>query len=301
MELVYGTLLGDGCLSLLPSGKAARLKVSHCVQQRELVLAKRKVLGEWVRTEPRICENRGFGNGRACVFSTTGVEALLDVYKLFYPNGKKVMPLSVIATMSPRIAAWWLMDDGSRAKWSVRLHTDAFSLEDVRSAATVLTERGFPVKVYLMGGKYPTLTFTRKGSYKFAEWISPFVLPEMRYKIYEVLRPRFVECVVCGEKMPRMVGERGKPLYCKSQLCQKVARLMATVHNRKSAVEWGEYLRTRKCVVCGNALPIDAPVSMGICRSTECRKEAARVRASEWYQSKRSRKLIPPEKSTTSK
>lgn len=100
--------------------------------------------------------------------------------KIFYPDGRKKIPVAIISVFCPLLLAVWFMDDGYlRKKDAVAIATDRFSEESIRKLAEGLYERyGIHATVVKRGRLYFGVEATRR----FLSLISPYVISAMRYK-----------------------------------------------------------------------------------------------------------------------
>ena len=51
---------------------------------------------------------------------------------MFYPEGKKIVPLEIGKYLNPKGLAYWIMDDGSWAGSGVILHTNNFLEKEIK-------------------------------------------------------------------------------------------------------------------------------------------------------------------------
>lgn len=197
-NVILGTLLGDGSLAPHPAMKSARLRVHHSSKQREYVQWKYGQLKRLVRTAPRQAANGGYGVS-SFVFSTLSYPALLDAWRLCYPEGRKTVSAAWLGAISHPIAlAVWYMDDGSQEKCTCRLATDGFTAEEVRLLVHWLWHRwGVRSRQdWSKGGRYPFIRMTAEGRDKFQDIVRPWLAPSMLYKTLP--RMEDVYCGMCG-------------------------------------------------------------------------------------------------------
>ena len=75
-------------------------------------------------------------------FRTRSYPFLFQIHSLFYQkiNGKwkKYISNDLLFYLSPRVLAFWLMDDGAKAGNSVYLHTKGFTFADIYKLAGML-------------------------------------------------------------------------------------------------------------------------------------------------------------------
>ena len=107
-EAVYGVLLGDGFVS--PSGW---FKVWHSHAQLDYVRQVHRILSPF--SKPVGYSEKVMASGTltyAFGFRTVQHVWLKQVRELFYPEGVKVFPESVLMNLAPRSLAFWYFDDG---------------------------------------------------------------------------------------------------------------------------------------------------------------------------------------------
>jgi hypothetical protein len=107
-DALLGSLLGDG--HLLERGV---FKVSHYQGQFDYLTHLHRILGP--HALPIGYEEKEMDNGRltfAFILRTVQHEWLKAIRAVFYPEGEKVFPESVLSTLSPRSLAYWYFDDG---------------------------------------------------------------------------------------------------------------------------------------------------------------------------------------------
>lgn len=107
-EIILGSLLGDG--HLLERGV---FKVSHYQEQFDYLTEMHRALSP--HTLPIWYEEKEMDNGRqtfAFGFRTVQHEWLKAIRHVFYPNGDKVFPDTVLSILTPRSLAYWYFDDG---------------------------------------------------------------------------------------------------------------------------------------------------------------------------------------------
>ena len=127
LSIIIGSILGDGYIRKIKGRKDAFLEINHSIKAREYVDWKYSALKNICQSPPKI----GIINETrtAYRFFTKQHSELSDLMKLFYKNGKKTIPASLV--LSPLILAVWFMDDGSKSrKYDVYLNTQQFSFLD---------------------------------------------------------------------------------------------------------------------------------------------------------------------------
>jgi len=63
------------------------------------------------------------------------------VHKMFYKNGKKVIPLNIYKYLTPLALAVWIMDNGGWDNYGIRIASNSFSLKEVELLNDVLISK----------------------------------------------------------------------------------------------------------------------------------------------------------------
>jgi hypothetical protein len=210
LQLVYGTLLGDGYMlrQKKDSGYGRlnpKLVVSHAASQIELVMAKRIVLGELVGSEPKVGKNRGWGTS-IVRFETRTVPEFLAIHDLCYPGGTKTVTSAWLNMLEPAGMAWWFMDDGCRQTAGVNISTEGFSVAENELLAGWLNDRwAVEARIQRVKNGLACLRLPKVAANRFCSIIEPFMLPPMRYKLYSA---DSATCTHCGDRfLPRLAGQ----------------------------------------------------------------------------------------------
>ena len=94
---------------------------------------------EYVLTPPKISTVKDKKNGNLrynLSFATLALPCFNELYELFYTStadttGKKIIPSNISDLLTPVSLAYWIMDDGSFTGSGLKLHTNAFSIEEL--------------------------------------------------------------------------------------------------------------------------------------------------------------------------
>lgn len=187
-ELVFGTLLGDGCIN--PHGrknKSYRLMIGHSEKQKELVFWKKEILGNFVNVINKREDKRG--NSVMYSFSSVTHNDFSYFYKLFYENHKKVIREEMIHHLTPFALAVWMMDDGSRyqKKNTMRISTDSFTKEEnelLKSFIKINFDINAKVCEYTRNdNKFYYLSFNVRNAALLSDIIRPYMIECVQYKL----------------------------------------------------------------------------------------------------------------------
>jgi len=189
-EVLMGSLLGDGCISLNKAGDSARYSESHSTEQREYLCWKQSVLHPFSRKigrEGKILKDGRVAKGVSlrCHFHPVFVA----LYHSFYSDGKKKLPEGLIETLTPLSLAVWYMDDGHLADATLDgVFTLATCFTDYEAIADVLNER-FSLDIECRPRPEDNITILWiHNKDRFFSVIGKHVHPSMSYKIPLSLR-----------------------------------------------------------------------------------------------------------------
>jgi len=186
-EIVIGVMLGDG--HLLSRGV---FKVSHSQHQYEYLCHVHAALSSIAKPlyydEKEMAESGelcpGFG------FRTVQHSWLKAMRRLFYPEGERVFPASVLDNLTERSLAYWYFDDGYESDGLPRFALGKIS----RSAAEDVVQRigrRFGFKTYV-GSPVPNcqiMSMRAVSSERFFRIVVDFASPDMLYKVPERFWP----------------------------------------------------------------------------------------------------------------
>ncbi len=113
---------------------------------------------------------------------------LEEMWHVFYRNGSKQVPENVSDLLTtPKVLAVWFMDDGTcdRRQGTILFETQSFPRSQIECLQDCL-QRNFGIigSIHRSGiGRGLRMYLPVEESMRLAEIISPYVLPEMRYKL----------------------------------------------------------------------------------------------------------------------
>jgi recombination protein RecA len=191
-QIVYGTLLGDGCL-LRDIHGSVYLKVYHGITQLEYTKWKFSQLSHLVSlgTSGPGITTRNDGTQR-CHFSSRRHPELKPLWQSLYSSGRKIVTRKYLNLMGPLAIAIWWMDDGYSGVNKLRrcrygsLATCAFSFEE-----NLLIQRWFrnmygietAIKYAHKDKRDPYIRFNGTNMKRLRKLILPYVPQCMSYKI----------------------------------------------------------------------------------------------------------------------
>jgi recombination protein RecA len=206
MEIVRGSIMGDGALSPVRSGYAARFRFGHGRKQA--------IYADWKASLfSNIVHSRTTNDKDVVFYDFTPMTELIGLRQSVYVEGKKQFDDDFFKQLTPLSLAVWYMDDGCLTVRSKGLQArtvggsgrieicvqamDAVTrqrlvnyLKDTWSIVPVLRERA---------GK-AVLVFDRLATDQFQSLVAPYVHPSMAYK----LLPRYLERFVVEPQLQPM-------------------------------------------------------------------------------------------------
>ena len=188
-EVVIGSLLGDGNIKK-ENGQTAYFREEHGPRQTAYVSWLASELGDTV-------SNRAMTSRATAVVETKSLLRFGDMYGLFYPKQKKIVPEFLVKQITPRMIALWYCGDGTlqtgTSYWKGKtynrrpratLYVNAFGDHAESKDRIDRIFARFNIKpTWRQCGKYKVLTLKVSESEKFFELIAPFVPPVMECKL----------------------------------------------------------------------------------------------------------------------
>ena len=187
-EILAGTLLGDGHFETQNRGKTYRLKIEHCDAQKEYLNWLYQEFKSWIPSEPYTKVKKD----NVYVGIRTYSHLSLQTYgKIFYKNGRKVIPKVIEKLLTPLSLAVWFMDDGSFKSVKHRtyvIHTLGYGRSELEKIQEILDKKfNLQTSLHSQKGKYWRLYIKSQSAEKFKELIEPYILPSMKYKLGNVM------------------------------------------------------------------------------------------------------------------
>jgi ubiquinol-cytochrome c reductase cytochrome b subunit len=109
------------------------------------------------------------------------------IHDLWYSNGIKLVPKNIANYLTPLALAIWIMDNGTKSSKGLKLSTNSFTFQDCQLLSQVL-HNNFNLKssVQSTGAPNQYIIYIWKDSMPLLRTIiSPYIIPEMKYKIIE--------------------------------------------------------------------------------------------------------------------
>jgi uracil-DNA glycosylase len=182
-DVACGTMLGDGSIRAASSA----LTFGHSARQAGYAAHKLSLLAELGGSleERTVAAVAGGDVHHDVVHARTLAHRALRTLRGDFYTDRKVVPPWVADRLSPRMLAFWFMDDGcTRIRGGGRrplaeIATNAFSDADLQVLIAGLARLGLPAKA-----SRQRLYFDAATTRRLSELIAPHVPPSMRYKLH---------------------------------------------------------------------------------------------------------------------
>lgn len=171
-QVLIGSLLGDG--SIPSRGKGACFSEGHSIKQLDYLKWKVGLLS------PRFGGNLSIWHKMAS-FHTRSHPKFAEMRRLWYPNGKKVVPEEELQKLNELGLAVWYQDDGS---YNYSQHVCALPIYSRKGQETAIQKwfvERWGLNPHITYG--PTLQFSVKDSDKLLHLIAEHIHPSMVYKL----------------------------------------------------------------------------------------------------------------------
>lgn len=169
LEIIYGTLLGDGSL-IKQTDNFHRLSICHSEKQLEYIKFKLSKLSSiFLQQNPNRNEHKPyFFNGRyintKIQYSIHSISHpnLTNLYGLYYKNKKKIIHRKILNLLTPTSLLIWHLDDGHLSVKGRRiiLSTNCFSLSEVKSIKYWFWQKYQIYTTIYSTTQYPVLAFS---------------------------------------------------------------------------------------------------------------------------------------------
>ena len=245
-EVLYGALLGDGCLWKSKQGRNAQFTYTSKSRQhvefvyQQLGIPCAQGIQEYVYTDKRTQKTYT----RYC-FRTEHNITFEEERQRWYPNGKKIVPKDIALT--PTTCLIWYIGDGSlnnvKSSQFIKLSTDAFSVENVQDLCNQLS--AFDAHYWSNHGQ-PRLYISRQYIRHFLEYIGPCPFNDYAYKWN--FKPYKKECIQHHpERIDQMI-QLFQEGYSAGTIAKKVGVDRSTVvtYLTKNGYDYREHLFRKK-------------------------------------------------------
>jgi hypothetical protein len=138
LSVIIGSLLGAGGSANNRTGEGVRLCYRQSIRHKEYLFFLYKFFynrGYTSNLQPR--QNTSTNRSKEGTeyygyeFNTFTFRSFNWIHRMFYNNGRKVIPGNIYEYLTPLALAVWIMDDGGFANYGIRLATNSFKLKEV--------------------------------------------------------------------------------------------------------------------------------------------------------------------------
>lgn len=183
-QVLLGTMLGDASFRMGKGSLNPAITCAHCIKQKEYCEYKTSIfenLGAYCKYHKRNTPDKrnGICYEDYTMFVPSNPE-LINWYKAFYPNGKKVIPIELLRYFTEVSLAFMFMDDGSRTRSSIKIATNCFTREELKIFQHFLRNK-FNIETTIHGDN--GLYFKSKSFQIVKSLIEPYICNCMKYKI----------------------------------------------------------------------------------------------------------------------
>lgn len=187
-EILIGVLLGDAHLETQDQRQTYRIKFSQSVKHKPYLDHLYSIFKDWILTPPKYNDsNKTWG------FNTISHSSFRFYGHQFYncTNKKKVIPKLIHRWLTPKVLAYWFLDDGSiKSKDSkgVILNTHSFELSDIKRLCEIFEDKwnlkAWPRKQKHKDKEYYQIYISGHSYEELRNLIYPYIseIPEMLYK-----------------------------------------------------------------------------------------------------------------------
>lgn len=222
--IFLGSLLGDGSISKNPRAYSFYFQEGHTLKQEDYLRWKINQIKEIKfkfsrisRFDPR--DNKIY---KGIVVYSISAPLFEKYWKLFYPNGKKVITQKILNQLSPLSLAVWMCDDGNYdpSHFRCSLSTNKFTIQENKLIVDFLKEKfNIICKIKkVKKRKYPEIYLDVKNSDKFLRLLKPafikYEIPKcMWYKLghlWEGNREKILKVQMEKKKKSRLYKQKHK-------------------------------------------------------------------------------------------
>lgn len=190
ISIFTGSLLGDGHAELRPDGRGTRLGFYQEASHQEYLLWFHNLvasLGYCNPTQPLIQTRLGSGGVIRSIlrFHTYTYSSLNFLYYEWYVKGVKVVPANISDYITPLALAIWIMDNGGRVGYGLKLATNSFSYGDCTRLSLIIYEKyGIKSSVQSAGVPNQYIIYIWSESMPILrEIVRPYIVSSMLYKL----------------------------------------------------------------------------------------------------------------------
>lgn len=181
-SIIIGILLSDATLQRVNEGGDARLQFKQKYGQFEYLYSVFFLLCHYCSKGPSLnkvlLHNKIF---YALSFTTRSLPCITELYDLFYPKGKKIIPRNIYDLLTWEALAHWIQGDGTYSS-GITIQTQSFSIKEIVLLINVLIIK-FQLECSIhTQEKYKVIYIKSKSIKKNLHLLMPYIHPTMMYK-----------------------------------------------------------------------------------------------------------------------
>lgn len=190
LEIIFGSLLGDGHLERRKGGAGSRLSLFQESSHVEYILYLHQILADWGYCNPQSPQiKKRLGTKGKIIkvvrFHTWTYTSWNWIHDLWYIDDIKHIPQNVGDFLTPIALAIWIMDNGGRVSSGLKLATNGFNFQECQLLTNVLYSN-FKLKASVISAGVADqycIYIWKESMEDLRRIVSPFIIKEMTYKI----------------------------------------------------------------------------------------------------------------------
>lgn len=185
-EILIGTLLGDASMSLRNGKPHLTVKFEQGEKNKDYVEHLFQEFEPYCGSSPSTRWIDRAQTRKAVWFRTFSHEDFRYYYNLFYnydkktKTSKKIIRKSIKKLLTPRVLAYWYMDDGHKTDYACELNTQGFQRHEVEFLAKSLTDK---YKLITSVQNDRKLRIWAASTPAFFDLIRPYIHKDFLYKL----------------------------------------------------------------------------------------------------------------------
>lgn len=240
-DVLVGLLLGDLCAQKRSVNGNTNLHFEQGFLHKDYIFHLYCLFKDYCSSDPKITDRQpDKRTGKVYTriqFVTYSLPCFNEIYLLFYPYGKKLVPSNIGEYLTPIGLAYWICDDGYFDKKGQRilLSTDSYSLEEVNILLGVLSNK-FNLSCYAnKHGEGYTIAIAKKSLPILQTYLEPIMPSMMRSKLGlsegQKLKPLPPKNAFTGQTASLQTQNGGKTYRMKFEWGEKSKRYLDHVYS----------------------------------------------------------------------
>jgi DNA-binding CsgD family transcriptional regulator len=191
-QLILGSLIGDASLVFNEENDRYDFQVGHCIEQKEYLEHKAKILNSSIRSY--IKDENSFSAGKEFfITSYYNKYELQKIYNICFVNRIKTISHKWLDLLTEEGISYWFMDDGTSSflrnnkSVSARFSTLSFPKEQIILLQNKLLKFNIETSIHKHSdGEGLVISVLTKSINKLMDLVEPFIIPCMSYKIKRI-------------------------------------------------------------------------------------------------------------------